>query len=98
MSRKEAVAACEFWTTNVAETQAWGTTRSEQVGRALRGVGGYTAPGHRYWAMTFPRWRRLNGKVIENPRYLRAAAEITRRAQTSRLSADGAQPDDGFPS
>lgn len=88
MTTEEAIRECEFWTTNIAETQAWGTTRNPMIGlhfpsdeyQAER----WTAPERRGWAITIPRWhwnRNEDGERVrtENLLYQMIVKEIQRR-------------------
>jgi hypothetical protein len=80
MTTEEAVRACEFWTIDLAETKALGTTSNPTVGLHFNGdeyqPEVYTNPARRGWAIRVPRYV-PNGE--ENEAYRMVAAEIERR-------------------
>lgn len=97
MTTEEAVKACEFWTTTLAETQALGSTANPEVAEhfgCLTNKNEYqperwSNPDRRGWAINVPRWV-MNPKLdpspdwpekVENAAYTMIAAEIERRAQ-----------------
>jgi hypothetical protein len=87
----EAVTACEFWTTNLAESLAMGSTTSEDIAAAFSCTVSlpreqWTNPdGPRNWNVNVSRWlahrdENTGERVsVENPLYLEIAAEILRR-------------------
>lgn len=91
MTSEEAVAACEFWTTNMAESMAMGSTTSEEVATAFGATVSlprcqYSDPqGTRNWQVNVGRWISVEDEqtgereVQENPVYTMIAAEIERR-------------------
>lgn len=91
MTPEEAVSACEFWTTNMTETVAIGSTTSEEIAGALGANVSlprcqYSDPqGARNWKIDIGRWRTHEDEetgertVYENPLYIRIAEEIDRR-------------------
>ena len=87
MTTEEAVKACEFWTTNLAETMAFGSTSDPEVGLHFNGTEhqreAYSNPGKLGWTITVGRW--VKGKDIgqaENDAYRLVAAEIERRERS----------------
>lgn len=91
MTPQEAISRCEFWTTNVSETQAIGSSTNQEIA-ALFGCNVSTPrcywsdpTGPRHWDIRVRRW--LTERVeatgeklrIENPLWLMVLDEIERR-------------------
>lgn len=94
MNTEEAVRACDFWTTNEAETLAIGSTSNPEVAAFFEVSSKdefdherWTNPGKRSgWSFTIPRWISLpdrpdKGLRVENLAYQMIVEEIERRAQ-----------------
>jgi hypothetical protein len=78
MTNEEAVQACEFWTTDIAETKAIGTTLNPMVGLHFDGDqyqrSRWLNPDRVGWSLTIPR---------SSPVYELIVAEIARRHGSS---------------
>ena len=90
MTTEEAITACEFWTTNVTETLAIGTTAKLEVGLHFNGDEyqreRWTNPSKLGWSIGIPRWinrRDEEGELVrvENLAYRMIEAEIERRRE-----------------
>jgi hypothetical protein len=91
VTTEEAVSRCDFWTTNVAETIAIGSTSDPLVGLHFNGDEyqreRWSNPSKLGWGITVPRWvvhEDEDGERtrIENLAYRMIVAEIARRVGT----------------
>ena len=90
MDLSEAISGA-WWTTNVAETQAWGSTSDEEVAAFFHCTvsmprQAWTDPaGPRCWDVRVPRWLNVMNEetgereLVENDAYTRIVEEIERR-------------------
>lgn len=82
MTTEQAIAECEFWTTNVTETIAIGNTSNEEIGATFGGIrfmADKKTDSHG-WSITVHRM--ISGSAVgavENPLYIAIVAEIERR-------------------
>jgi hypothetical protein len=90
MTDEEAVRACDWWTTDVGETRAIGTTSDPMVGLHF-GADEYlrepwSNPGKLGWSILVPRFvvRREMNERVENPVYRLIEAEIERRKEKTQ--------------
>jgi hypothetical protein len=90
---EEAVQAVEFWTTDIAETKAIGTTSDPTAGLHFAGDEyrreGWTNPHNLGWSILVPRWRVvLNDEGekarAEHPVYSLIIEEIERRKEHNK--------------
>ena len=91
MTTNQAIRLCEFWTTNLAESVAIGSTVNQEAGETL----GFPSialqqasdpQGPRVWSGNVPRWVADTASddpraVVENPTYTAVAREISERSK-----------------
>lgn len=93
MTAEQAIRAC-WWTTNVTETIAWGSTSDPEAAEFFGALNdrdefkleAWTNPNRRGWAVKVPRWlqsQTIPEAKIENVRYQQIVAEIERRKHES---------------
>jgi hypothetical protein len=88
MTDEEAVRACDWWTTDIAGTRAYGTTTDPMAALHLGGDEylreGWSNPAKRGWAVTVPRYIPGPEEKVENSVYGLVIAEIQHRAEIQR--------------